>query len=45
MQKTKTVKNLMDVRESYTLNNKSAVLFIILKNANLNINKKTRLNL
>ncbi len=51
MQKTRNTQNLMAVRErerereSYTLKNKSAVWFIILKSANLKNVKETRLNL
>lgn len=45
MQKTRKAKKLMGVRESYTLINKSAVLFSIIKNVNLSNIKETRLNL
>ena len=49
MQKMRKAENLMDVREgereSYTLINKSAVLFSVLKNVNLSNIKETRLNL
>ena len=45
MQKIRDTKSLKSVRESYTLINKSAVLFCILKNVNLSNIKETRLNL
>ena len=49
MQKKKIAKKLKVVRErereSYTLINKSAVLFSIIKNVNLSNIKETRLNL
>ena len=41
----KTVRERERERESYTLINKSAVLFSILKNVNLSNIKETRLNL
>lgn len=49
MQKIKRAESLMVVRErkreSYTLINKSAVLFSVLKNINSSNIKETRLNL
>ena len=49
MQKIRNTKSLEAVRErereSYTLINKSAVLFSIIKNVNLSNIKETRLNL
>lgn len=49
MQKIRNTKSLKAVRErereSYTLINKSAVLFSIIKNVNLSNIKETRLNL
>lgn len=47
MQKIRDTKSLKSVREreSYTLINKSAVLFSIIKNVNLSNIKETRLNL
>ena len=45
MQKIRNTESLKAVRESYTLINKSAVLFSVLKNINLSNIKETRLNL
>jgi len=45
MQKTRNTKSLKAVRERYTLINKSAVLFCILKNVNLSNIKDTGLSL